>query len=101
MKFLSPSFKAKYQIADEKVAGRSVRMKCRKFGHLIQVSSVVGVGDAIMGSEPPPAIDTASATTTEPPEAQASAPKSEPNPEPKPEPKAEARPEPRRPAPAP
>lgn len=39
MKFLCPSCKAKYQIADEKVAGRSVRMKCRKCGFMIQVSS--------------------------------------------------------------
>jgi len=57
MKFLCPSCKAKYQIADEKVAGRSVRMKCRKCGHVIQVSSIAGVGDALLGSEPPSAID--------------------------------------------
>src|SRR5450432_980985 len=57
MKFLCPSCKAKYQIADEKVAGRSVRMKCRKCGHVIQVSSIAGVGDAILGSVPPPAVD--------------------------------------------
>ncbi len=60
MKFLCPSCKAKYQIADEKVAGRSVRMKCRKCGHVIQVSSIAGVGDALLGSEPPSAIDAAS-----------------------------------------
>src|SRR3954451_10421789 len=57
MKFLCPSCKAKYQIGDEKVAGRSVRMKCRKCGYVIQVSSVPGLGDALPGSEPPPAID--------------------------------------------
>lgn len=50
MKFLCPSCKAKYQISDEKVAGRSVRMKCRKCGHIIQVSSE----DAIAGSSAPP-----------------------------------------------
>jgi predicted Zn finger-like uncharacterized protein len=55
MKFLCPSCKAKYQIGDEKVAGRSVRMKCRKCGYVIQVSSVPGLGDALPGSEPPPA----------------------------------------------
>jgi len=55
MKFLCPSCKAKYQIGDEKVAGRSVRMKCRKCGYVIQVSSVPGMGDALPGSEPPPA----------------------------------------------
>jgi len=57
MKFLCPSCKAKYQIGDEKVAGRSVRMKCRKCGYVIQVSSVPGLGDALPGSEPPPAPD--------------------------------------------
>src|SRR3954469_5394462 len=55
MKFLCPSCKAKYQIGDDKVAGRSVRMKCRKCGYVIQVSSVPGLGDALPGSEPPPA----------------------------------------------
>lgn len=54
MKFLCPSCKAKYQISDEKVAGRSVRMKCRKCGHMIQVSSE----DAISSSSaPPPPVD--------------------------------------------
>ncbi|MGA2450947.1 MAG: GYF domain-containing protein [Polyangiaceae bacterium] len=41
MKFLCDKCKAKYQIADEKVAGRTVRMKCRKCGHLIEVRSEV------------------------------------------------------------
>src|SRR5450432_1042990 len=59
MKFLCPSCKAKYQIGDEKVAGRSVRMKCRKCGYVIQVSSIAGMGDALPGSEPPSAIDPA------------------------------------------
>ncbi|HEY4156632.1 MAG TPA: GYF domain-containing protein [Polyangiaceae bacterium] len=59
MKFLCPSCKAKYQIADEKVAGRSVKMKCRKCGHLIHVSSVAGVGDALPGSLAPPPGDSA------------------------------------------
>ncbi|MGC4092906.1 MAG: COR domain-containing protein [Polyangiaceae bacterium] len=39
MKFLCPSCKAKYQISDEKVAGRTVRMKCRKCDHVITVVS--------------------------------------------------------------
>lgn len=52
MKFLCPSCKAKYQIADEKVIGRSVRMKCRQCGHLIEIQeSVVG---ASTGSVLPP-----------------------------------------------
>ncbi|HEU4408439.1 MAG TPA: GYF domain-containing protein [Polyangiaceae bacterium] len=41
MKFLCENCKAKYQIADEKVAGRSVRMKCRKCQHLIEIRSSV------------------------------------------------------------
>ena len=41
MKFLCDKCKAKYQIADEKVAGRTVRMKCRKCGHLIEVRAEV------------------------------------------------------------
>src|SRR6188768_1294430 len=53
MKFLCPCCKAKYQIGDDKVAGRSVRMKCRKCGYVTQVSSVPGLGDALPGSEPP------------------------------------------------
>jgi predicted Zn finger-like uncharacterized protein len=57
MKFLCPSCKAKYQIGDDKVAGRSVRMKCRKCGYVIQVSSVPGQGDALAGSDPPPPIE--------------------------------------------
>jgi predicted Zn finger-like uncharacterized protein len=46
MKFLCPSCKAKYQIADDKVAGRSVRMKCRKCGHVIHISKTVTDGAA-------------------------------------------------------
>src|SRR6187551_2530248 len=67
MKFLCPSCKAKYQIGDEKVAGRSVRMKCRKCGYVIQVSSVPGLGDALPGSEPPPPVSEVSASTAVPP----------------------------------
>jgi predicted Zn finger-like uncharacterized protein len=35
MNFICQHCKTKYQIADEKVAGRSVRMKCRKCGEMI------------------------------------------------------------------
>jgi predicted Zn finger-like uncharacterized protein len=102
MKFLCPSCKAKYQIADEKVAGRSVRMKCRKCGHVIQVSSIAGVGDALLGSEPPSAIDAASDASAAqasalPPVAPKAEPKSEPKAAIKVEPKVEAKPEPRKP----
>src|SRR5271155_5282728 len=37
VKFLCEQCKAKYQIADDKVAGKTVRMKCRKCGHLIEL----------------------------------------------------------------
>jgi len=67
MKFLCPSCKAKYQIADEKVAGRSVRMKCRKCGFMIQVSSAMAAPSGA-GSEPPIADD--DATSAPPPAAE-------------------------------
>ena len=41
MKFLCEQCKAKYQIADEKAVGKTVRMKCRKCGHLIEVRAAV------------------------------------------------------------
>ena len=37
MKFVCDSCQAKYQIGDEKVAGKTVRMKCRRCGHEIRV----------------------------------------------------------------
>jgi predicted Zn finger-like uncharacterized protein len=50
VKFFCDQCKAKYQIADEKVVGKTVRMKCRKCGHIIELraeiteSSVIGSG---------------------------------------------------------
>jgi predicted Zn finger-like uncharacterized protein len=41
VKFLCEHCKAKYQIADEKVVGRTVRMKCRKCGGAIEVRAAV------------------------------------------------------------
>ena len=41
LKFLCENCRAKYQIADEKIAGRTVRMKCRKCGNLIEVEASV------------------------------------------------------------
>jgi predicted Zn finger-like uncharacterized protein len=41
MKFVCDQCKAKYQISDDKVAGKTVRMKCRKCGHLIEVRAAV------------------------------------------------------------
>lgn len=58
MRFLCENCKAKYQIADEKLAGRAVRMKCRKCGHIIDVpsSEAKAVGIAASASPlPPPA----------------------------------------------
>jgi predicted Zn finger-like uncharacterized protein len=50
MKFLCPQCKAKYRIADEKLAQRaSSRMKCRKCGHVIDIRSAL-----VPESVPPP-----------------------------------------------
>lgn len=54
MKFLCEQCKAKYQIADEKAAGKTVRMKCRKCGYLIEVRAAVTETSAA-GSVPPDA----------------------------------------------
>src|SRR5438094_4024961 len=53
MKFLCDNCKAKYQIADEKVAGRTVRMKCRKCGHMIEVEASV-TETSVAGARVPP-----------------------------------------------
>lgn len=56
MKFLCPQCKAKYRIADEKLAERaSSRMKCRKCGHVIDIHSATVPDDSI----PPPGIPAA------------------------------------------
>jgi predicted Zn finger-like uncharacterized protein len=47
VKFFCEQCKAKYQIADEKVAGKTVRMKCRKCGHLIELRAEVTESSAI------------------------------------------------------
>jgi predicted Zn finger-like uncharacterized protein len=41
VKFLCEQCKAKYQISDDKVVGKTVRMKCRKCGHMIEVRAEV------------------------------------------------------------
>ena len=53
MKFLCEHCKAKYQIADEKVAGRTVRMKCRKCGNHIEVRAAVT--ETSVAAKPPEA----------------------------------------------
>lgn len=50
MKFLCPSCKAKYQIADEKVAGRTLRMNCRQCKEEIVIR-----GDAVATASASPA----------------------------------------------
>lgn len=46
MKFLCPNCKAKYQIADEKVAGRTLRMDCRRCGNNITIRADMAIDDA-------------------------------------------------------
>jgi predicted Zn finger-like uncharacterized protein len=52
MKFLCDNCKAKYQIADEKVAGRTVRMKCRKCSHLIEIRASVTETSVALSAPP-------------------------------------------------
>jgi predicted Zn finger-like uncharacterized protein len=50
VKFVCDNCKAKYQIGDDKVAGKTLRMKCRRCGHMIQVAATVtesSVSDAL------------------------------------------------------
>jgi predicted Zn finger-like uncharacterized protein len=51
VKFLCDQCKTKYQIADEKAVGKTLRMKCRKCGHLIEVRAAT----VATQSTPPPA----------------------------------------------
>jgi predicted Zn finger-like uncharacterized protein len=55
LKFLCDNCKAKYQIADEKVAGKTVRMKCRKCGHQIEVRAAVTETSVSTSLPSPPA----------------------------------------------
>src|SRR5688572_23352331 len=50
MKFLCGNCKAKYQIADEKASGKTLRMKCRRCGHDILID-----GHNVAASSMPPA----------------------------------------------
>ncbi|MBN4059114.1 zinc-ribbon domain-containing protein, partial [Endomicrobium sp. AH-315-J14] len=60
MRFNCDKCGAKYQIADEKVAGKTVRMKCRKCSHTIQVKAKLGADGKVVArpSVPPPATAT-------------------------------------------
>src|SRR5262245_23056314 len=50
MKFLCDNCKAKYQVGDEKVAGKAVRMKCRRCGYDIHVSASFSDAGAVSSS---------------------------------------------------
>lgn len=65
MKFLCDNCKAKYQIADEKVAGKTVRMKCRKCGHQIEVRAAVTETTSL--APPKPAVAPLAAPPPRPP----------------------------------
>lgn len=54
MKFLCDNCKTKYRIADEKAAGKTIRMKCQKCGHSIEVRAEI-TGTSV-GSTVPPAV---------------------------------------------
>lgn len=51
MKFLCDSCKAKYQIPDEKISGRTLRMKCRKCSHEIIIRGPKGPESGASESE--------------------------------------------------
>lgn len=51
MKFLCDNCKAKYQIADEKLHGRAVQMKCRKCGHMIEIPAIMAPASGRAGEE--------------------------------------------------
>jgi len=46
MKFLCPNCKAKYQISDEKIAGRTLKMDCRRCNHPIVIRGEQSEADA-------------------------------------------------------
>ncbi len=62
MKFLCDACKTKYQIDDDKVAGKTVRMKCRKCEHLIEIRS-----PSATGSTSPPSSSVSIHPNTVPP----------------------------------
>src|SRR5689334_22643461 len=66
MKFLCENCKAKYQIGDEKVAGKSVRMKCRKCGHEIVVTASMALPEPTGTTAAAPAVTATSPATVAP-----------------------------------
>ncbi|MFW5875780.1 MAG: zinc-ribbon domain-containing protein, partial [Myxococcota bacterium] len=65
MKFLCHHCKSKYQIADEKVAGRTLKMKCRKCGHDIIIRGDEGASSK--PAAPPPSAPPRKAAAGPPP----------------------------------
>jgi predicted Zn finger-like uncharacterized protein len=61
MKISCPACKSKYTIADEKVQGRSVKVRCRKCGEAIFVNASEGAEAPAAAPEPPPAPSDSSA----------------------------------------
>jgi predicted Zn finger-like uncharacterized protein len=85
LKFFCEQCKAKYQIADEKVAGKTVRMKCRKCGHLIELRAEVTESSSIGHAPTAPAAAGASGSPGHPAAAaKPAAPKPPARPPPKP-----------------
>ncbi len=67
MKFLCEQCKAKYQIADEKAAGKTVRMKCRKCGYLIEVRAAVTETSTAGAASPPAGPEAKAHSSSRPP----------------------------------
>ncbi len=84
MKFFCEQCKAKYQIADEKVAGKTVRMKCRKCGHLIELRAEVTESSAIAHAPTTAASSASPGAVAAPATAKPVAPKPPARPPPKP-----------------
>jgi predicted Zn finger-like uncharacterized protein len=51
MRFSCENCHAKYQVADEKVAGKTIRMKCRKCGNSIEVKPVLAAEASLAATE--------------------------------------------------
>jgi predicted Zn finger-like uncharacterized protein len=83
VKFFCEQCKAKYQIADEKVAGKTVRMKCRKCGHVIELRAEVTESSAIAHA-PAPAPSASAASSQGGAASKPAAPKPPARPPPKP-----------------
>lgn len=52
MKFLCPNCKAKYQISDEKIAGRTLKMDCRRCSHPIVIRGETAVEEVRQSAAP-------------------------------------------------